>query len=146
MDSRSTRCGVYQFKTYMLHRLEKEDVEAKHQLAKSDPREIQKYYLNFYEKIIKEEMMKYYQIAMVLHEVLKTVVPPSKVEAEINMLSHQKITSQKSPEGLHESNNDEKMEIYKLRCLWNDNDFTGDDDGDGDNEIESFNDDGIDMK
>ncbi|GJY84562.1 callose synthase 7 [Tanacetum coccineum] len=90
MDSRSTGRGVRQFKTYLLHRLEKEDVEAKNRLAKSDPREIQKYYQNFYEKNIKEgqytkkpeEMAKYYQIATVLYEVLKTVVPPSKVEAE----------------------------------------------------------------
>ncbi|GJS04287.1 hypothetical protein Tco_0320795 [Tanacetum coccineum] len=121
MDSRSTGCGVRQFKTYMLHRLEKarmhEDVEAKHRLAKSDPRKIQKYYSNFYEKIIKEEMAKYYQIETVLYEVLKTVVPPSKVEAE----------------------NEEDVS-------GSDSDSAGDDDGDGDNEIGSFNDDGVDTK
>ncbi|PWA73942.1 glycosyl transferase, family 48 [Artemisia annua] len=90
MDPKSTGRGVRQFKTYLLHRLQKEEVETKNQLAKSDPREIQKYYQNFYEKNIKEgqytkkpeEMVKYYQIATVLYEVLKTVVPPSKIEAE----------------------------------------------------------------
>ncbi|KAM0047910.1 putative 1,3-beta-glucan synthase [Helianthus debilis subsp. tardiflorus] len=90
MDDKSTGRGVRQFKTYLLHRLQKEEVETKPQLAKSDPREIQKYYQNFYEKNIREgqftkkpeEMAKMYQIATVLYDVLKTVVPDTKVEPE----------------------------------------------------------------
>ncbi|KAI7726587.1 hypothetical protein M8C21_011004, partial [Ambrosia artemisiifolia] len=88
MDPKSTGRGVRQFKTYLLPRLQKEEVETKHQLAESDPKEIQKYYQNFYEKNIEEgqytkkpeEMAKIYQIATVLYDVLKTVVPKSKVE------------------------------------------------------------------
>ncbi|KAI3719792.1 hypothetical protein L6452_20697 [Arctium lappa] len=90
MDPKSTGRGVLQFKTYLLHRVEKEKTETKPRLAKSDPKEIQKYYQNFYEKNISEgqytkkpeEMAKIYQIATVLYDVLKTVVPPSKVEPE----------------------------------------------------------------
>ncbi|XP_071708902.1 putative callose synthase 6 [Rutidosis leptorrhynchoides] len=90
MDPKSTGRGVRQFKTYLLHRLQKEEVETKPQLAKSDPREIQKYYQSFYEKNIREgqytkkpeEMAKFYQIAKVLYDVLKTVVPHTKVEDE----------------------------------------------------------------
>lgn len=54
MDPKSTGRGVRQFKTYLLHRLQKEEVETKPRLAKSDPGEIQKYYQNFYEKNIEE--------------------------------------------------------------------------------------------
>ncbi|KVH97549.1 1,3-beta-glucan synthase subunit FKS1-like, domain-1 [Cynara cardunculus var. scolymus] len=90
MDRKSTGRGVRQFKTYLLHRLKKEEEEIKPRLAKNDPTEIQKYYQNFYEKNISEgqytkkpeEMAKIYQIATVLYAVLKTVVPPSKVEYE----------------------------------------------------------------
>ncbi|KAG7561405.1 Glycosyl transferase family 48 [Arabidopsis thaliana x Arabidopsis arenosa] len=90
MDATSSGRGVRQFKTYLLHRLEKEEVETKPQLAKNDPREIQAYYQNFYEKYIKEgetsrkpeEMARLYQIASVLYDVLKTVVPSPKVDYE----------------------------------------------------------------
>ncbi|KAK9052604.1 hypothetical protein SSX86_029234 [Deinandra increscens subsp. villosa] len=90
MDPISSGRGVRQFKTYLLHRLQKEEEKTKPRLAKNDPREIQKFYQNFYEKNIREgqytkkpeEMAKIYQIATVLYDVLKTVVPPSKVEPE----------------------------------------------------------------
>ncbi|KAI3698332.1 hypothetical protein L2E82_41802 [Cichorium intybus] len=90
MDPKSSGRGVRQFKTYLLHRLQKEEEKTKPRLAKSDPREIQKFYQNFYEKNIREgqytkkpeEMAKIYQIATVLYDVLRTVVPASKVEAE----------------------------------------------------------------
>ncbi|XP_059663341.1 putative callose synthase 6 [Cornus florida] len=90
MDKTSSGRGVRQFKTYLLHRLEQEEMSTKPQLAKNDPREIQKYYQNFYEKEIKEgqdkkkpeEMAKIYQIATVLYDVLRTVVPPLKVDPE----------------------------------------------------------------
>ncbi|PWA88868.1 callose synthase 7 [Artemisia annua] len=91
MDPTSTGRGVRQFKTYLLHRLQKEEVETETRLAKTDPSQIQKYYQNFYEKNIREgqytkkheEMAKIYQIASVLYDVLRTVVPPSKVEPEV---------------------------------------------------------------
>ncbi|WOG91817.1 hypothetical protein DCAR_0311072 [Daucus carota subsp. sativus] len=90
MDPKSSGRGVRQFKTYLLHRLEKEEVDTKPQLAKNDPREIQKYYQYFYENNIREgqytkkpeEMAKIYQIATVLYDVLRTVVPSAKVDAE----------------------------------------------------------------
>ncbi|CAL5403980.1 unnamed protein product [Camellia sinensis] len=112
MDPKSVGRGVRQFKTYLLHRLEKvmqmflgmespndvvskcavwqKEEETKHKLTRNDPREIQKYYQNFYEKNIKdshytktpEEMAKIYQIATVLYDVLLTVVPAEKVDDE----------------------------------------------------------------
>uniref|UniRef100_A0A5B7C4U4 1,3-beta-glucan synthase n=1 Tax=Davidia involucrata TaxID=16924 RepID=A0A5B7C4U4_DAVIN len=90
MDPQSSGRGVRQFKTYLLHRLEKEEEGTKPQLARSDPSEIQKYYQNFYEKNIKEgeytkkpeEMAKIYQIAKILYEVLRTVVPSEKIDDE----------------------------------------------------------------
>ncbi|XP_047947966.1 callose synthase 7-like [Salvia hispanica] len=88
MDPTSSGRGIRQFKTYLLHRLEKEDEETKPILASNDPREIQRFYQIFYEKNIREgqytkkpeEMAKMYQIATVLHDVLITVVPPEKVD------------------------------------------------------------------
>ncbi|KAK1438031.1 hypothetical protein QVD17_03832 [Tagetes erecta] len=90
MDPKSNGRGVRQFKTYLLHRLQKEEESTRPQLAKTDPKEIQKFYQNFYEKNIREgqftkkpeEMAKIYQIATVLYDVLRTVVPPSKVDPE----------------------------------------------------------------
>uniref|UniRef100_A0A164XW84 1,3-beta-glucan synthase n=1 Tax=Daucus carota subsp. sativus TaxID=79200 RepID=A0A164XW84_DAUCS len=90
MDPKSSGRGVRQFKTYLLHRLEKEEEETQPQLSNSDPKEIQKYYQSFYEKNIRdgqftkkpEEMAKIYQIASVLYDVLKTVVPASKIDPQ----------------------------------------------------------------
>ncbi|KAF3629525.1 Callose synthase 3 [Capsicum annuum] len=90
MDPTSSGRGVRQFKTYLLHRLEREEEETQPQLARNDPREIQKFYQNFYERNIRdghhtkkpEEMAKIYQIASVLYDVLRTVVPSSKVDDE----------------------------------------------------------------
>ncbi|KAJ8425001.1 hypothetical protein Cgig2_000213 [Carnegiea gigantea] len=67
-----------------------EEQETRPILAKTDPREIQKFYQNFCEKNIRqgqqtktpEEMAKIYQIATVLYDVLKTVVPNAKVDEE----------------------------------------------------------------
>ncbi|KAI3881502.1 hypothetical protein MKX03_035580 [Papaver bracteatum] len=92
LDPKSSGRGVRQFKTYLLHRLEKEELETQPQLAKSDPREIQRFYQKFYEEHIKdgihkrkpEEMAKLYQIASVLYDVLRTVVPSDKVDDEVN--------------------------------------------------------------
>ncbi|KAK9676237.1 hypothetical protein RND81_11G063300 [Saponaria officinalis] len=89
-DPTSSGRGVRQFKTYLLHRLEKEETETRPILAKSDPREIQKFYQEFCERNIRqgqhtktpEEMAKIYQIATVLYDVLRTVVPYAKVDEE----------------------------------------------------------------
>ncbi|KAK1325061.1 Callose synthase 7 [Acorus calamus] len=91
LDSTSSGRGVRQFKTYLLHRLEKEDEGTKRKLAASDPKEIQKFYLWYYDEFIKggqvkgkpEEMSKHYQIASVLYDVLRTVVPAEKIDDEI---------------------------------------------------------------
>ncbi|KAH9706157.1 callose synthase 7 [Citrus sinensis] len=88
MDPSSSGRGVRQFKTYLLHKLEKEEEETKPRLARNDPKEIMAYYQNFYNGKIKEgqyakkpeEMAKILQIASVLYDVLKTVVPPEKVD------------------------------------------------------------------
>uniref|UniRef100_A0A2K2BE63 1,3-beta-glucan synthase n=1 Tax=Populus trichocarpa TaxID=3694 RepID=A0A2K2BE63_POPTR len=90
MDQTSSGRGVRQFKTYLLHRLEREELETKFQLARNDPREIQLYYQRFYEQNIKdaqhtkkpEEMAKILRIATVLYDVLQTVVPTGKVDNE----------------------------------------------------------------
>ncbi|KAL5791708.1 hypothetical protein ACOSP7_000302 [Xanthoceras sorbifolium] len=88
MDQTSSGRGVRQFKTYLLHRLEKEEEETQPILARTDPREIQLFYQNFYEKNIEEgqytktpeEMAKILQIATVLYDVLRTVVPSAKID------------------------------------------------------------------
>ncbi|KAJ0725678.1 putative vta1/Callose synthase domain superfamily [Helianthus annuus] len=80
--------GDLLFKCYILYRVQKEDIMTKNQLAKTDPREIQIFYQNFYEKNIREgqyikkpeEMAKIYQIATVLYDALTTMIHPSKVE------------------------------------------------------------------
>ncbi|OVA11586.1 Glycosyl transferase [Macleaya cordata] len=92
LDPTSSGRGVRQFKTYLLRRLEKEEVETERQLSRSDQGEIQKFYKIFYEEKVREgqlrrkpeEMVKNYQIASVLYDVLKTVVPLDNVNDEIN--------------------------------------------------------------
>lgn len=88
MDPTSSGRGVRQFKTHLLHRLEKEESDTHPMLASTDPKEIEKFYQNFCKKNISEgqhtktpeEMAKIYQIATVLYDVLKTVVPYGKVD------------------------------------------------------------------
>ncbi|PPD93375.1 hypothetical protein GOBAR_DD09687 [Gossypium barbadense] len=88
MDPASSGRGVRQLKTYLSTKIEEEKDEIKCQLARTDERETQLYYQIFYEKNIKEgqdtkqpeEMAKFYQIAMVLRDVLKTVLPSSQVD------------------------------------------------------------------
>ncbi|XP_077252429.1 callose synthase 7-like isoform X2 [Tasmannia lanceolata] len=95
MDPTSVGRGVRQFKTYLLSRLEKEDNETERKLSSSDPGEIQKFYRRFYEEKVREgqikrkpeEMAKNYQTASVLYEVLKTVVPPDKIDPEVRGLA-----------------------------------------------------------
>ncbi|RCV25733.1 hypothetical protein SETIT_5G189100v2 [Setaria italica] len=83
MDPNSNGRGVRQFKTYLLHKLEKDEQETKRRLASTDAREIQKFYEYYCQKYLEEdhekrkpeEMARYYQIASVLYDVLKTVTP-----------------------------------------------------------------------
>ncbi|KAG7023001.1 putative callose synthase 6, partial [Cucurbita argyrosperma subsp. argyrosperma] len=90
MDPTSSGRGVRQFKTYLLHRLEREETETHPILERHDVQEIQAFYQRFYKHNIEggeytkrpEEMAKMYQIATVLYEVLQTVVPSSKIDAE----------------------------------------------------------------
>ncbi|RDX66309.1 putative callose synthase 6, partial [Mucuna pruriens] len=99
MDPTSSGRGVRQFKTYLLHRLEKflkvllryfslEGELTENLVKRSDPRDLQLYYQQFYEKKIQdgefsqrlEEIAKNVQIATVLYEVLKIVAPPHHIE------------------------------------------------------------------
>ncbi|KAJ4980938.1 hypothetical protein NE237_031775 [Protea cynaroides] len=93
LDPKSTGRGVRQFKTYLLHRLEKEEQETHPQLASNDPKEIQRFYKMFYEEKVRdsqykrkpEEMAKIYQIASVLYDVVRAVVPfAEKIDDQIN--------------------------------------------------------------
>ncbi|OEL25066.1 Callose synthase 7 [Dichanthelium oligosanthes] len=94
MDPNSSGRGVRQFKTYLLHRLEKDEQETERRLATTDAREIQKFYEHYcktyleegHEKRKPEEMARYYQIASVLYDVLKTVTP-GKHHAEYDRLA-----------------------------------------------------------
>ncbi|KAI3698658.1 hypothetical protein L2E82_42371 [Cichorium intybus] len=91
IDPKSSGRGALQFKTYLLHRLEREEVVTKWRLARSDNIEIQLYYRMFYEKNISEgqytktpeEMAKIYQIATVLYDAVKIMIPGSKIKPEI---------------------------------------------------------------
>ncbi|XP_039009301.1 LOW QUALITY PROTEIN: callose synthase 7-like [Hibiscus syriacus] len=92
MDPTSSGRGVRQLKTYLSNKVEEEKDEIKRQLARTDEREIQLYYQIFFEKNIKEgqdtkqpeEMAKLFQIAMVLRDVLKNVLPSSQVDHKTN--------------------------------------------------------------
>ncbi|PNT72150.1 hypothetical protein BRADI_2g40441v3 [Brachypodium distachyon] len=83
MDPNSSWRGVRQFKTYLLHRLEKDEQETTRRLASTDATEIQRFYEQYCKKNLEEglhmrkpeEMSRYYQIASVLYDVLKTVKP-----------------------------------------------------------------------
>ncbi|KAM0909445.1 hypothetical protein ACQ4PT_014810 [Festuca glaucescens] len=83
MDPNSSGRGVRQFKTYLLHRLEKDEQETKRRLASTDAKEIRRFYEQYCRKNLEEglnmkkpdEMARCYQIASVLYDVLKTVTP-----------------------------------------------------------------------
>ncbi|XP_073108645.1 callose synthase 7 isoform X2 [Elaeis guineensis] len=90
LDPTSNGRGVRQFKTYLLHRLQKEEEEIERRLARNDLKEIQLFYQWYYDTYVKEgpertrqEMAKHYQIASVLYDVLKTVAR-GKVDDEIH--------------------------------------------------------------
>ncbi|XXG90537.1 hypothetical protein AAC387_Pa12g2278 [Persea americana] len=91
MDPNSSGRGVRQFKTFLLHRLERDEKETHPILTRSDSTEIRKFYQMFYRDGIKEgavkrkpeDMAKNYQIASVLYDVLETVVPQEKIDDEV---------------------------------------------------------------
>ncbi|KAK4275573.1 hypothetical protein QN277_018631 [Acacia crassicarpa] len=88
MDQTSSGRGVRQFKTFLMHRLEKEGDYTKNSTVRHDTRELQSYYQKFYEQHVRggeftkkpEEMDKILQIATVLYDVLKAMVSPKEIE------------------------------------------------------------------
>ncbi|KAI4306004.1 hypothetical protein L6164_029323 [Bauhinia variegata] len=88
MDPTSSGRGVRQFKTYLLHRLEKEGEYTESFTSRSDTKELQLYYQKFYEQNVRdgeftkkpEEMVRIVQIATVLYDVLKAMVPEENIE------------------------------------------------------------------
>uniref|UniRef100_A0A0D9YA15 1,3-beta-glucan synthase n=1 Tax=Oryza glumipatula TaxID=40148 RepID=A0A0D9YA15_9ORYZ len=92
MDPNSSGRGVRQFKTYLLHRLEKDEHETQRRLAGTDAKEIQRFYEHYCKKNLEDglktkkpgEMARHYQIASVLYDVLKTVTP-EKFHAEFDI-------------------------------------------------------------
>ncbi|XP_020098327.1 callose synthase 7-like isoform X2 [Ananas comosus] len=96
MDPTSSGRGVRQFKTYLIHKLEQDEEETKPILARTDAREIQKFYQWYYETYVKdaaerkpEEAAKHYQIASVLYDVLKSVVPYDRVDVEVTRYAYE---------------------------------------------------------
>ncbi|XP_037482569.1 putative callose synthase 6 [Triticum dicoccoides] len=84
MDPNSSGRGVRQFKTYLVHRLEKDEKETFRKLASTDAKEIHKFYEQYCRKYLEgfqdrklDEMGQYYQTASVLYDVVKTVSPPT---------------------------------------------------------------------
>ncbi|KAM0855378.1 hypothetical protein ACQ4PT_049810 [Festuca glaucescens] len=92
MDPNSSGRGVRQFKTYLLHRLEKDEQETKRRLASTDAKEIQRFYEQYCRENLEEglnmkkpdEMARCYQIASVLYDVLKTVTPEKSHYSEFD--------------------------------------------------------------
>ncbi|KAM0909446.1 hypothetical protein ACQ4PT_014810 [Festuca glaucescens] len=92
MDPNSSGRGVRQFKTYLLHRLEKDEQETKRRLASTDAKEIRRFYEQYCRKNLEEglnmkkpdEMARCYQIASVLYDVLKTVTPEKSHYSEFD--------------------------------------------------------------
>ncbi|KAJ0971506.1 hypothetical protein J5N97_019465 [Dioscorea zingiberensis] len=89
-DPQSSGRGVLQFKTYLLHRLEKEELDTKPQLTGSNAEEIQAFYQWYYDNFVKdsstkkpEEMAKHYQIASVLYDVMEALIPKEKFDKKI---------------------------------------------------------------
>ncbi|KAI4308102.1 hypothetical protein L6164_031209 [Bauhinia variegata] len=88
MDTTSSGRGVRKFKTSLLCQLEKEGEITEPTTTRSDTRELQSYYQRYYEQNVRdgeftkrpEEMVKIVQIATVLYDVLKAMVPPENIE------------------------------------------------------------------
>ncbi|XP_044410314.1 putative callose synthase 6 isoform X3 [Triticum aestivum] len=81
MDPNSRKRGVLQFKTHLLHRLNKDEKETQRRLASNDAEEIKRLYEEYCRKYLLEndlpkrnpgEMARYYQIASVLYDMIAT--------------------------------------------------------------------------
>nr|CAD1835258.1 unnamed protein product [Ananas comosus var. bracteatus] len=104
LDPTSSGRGVRQFKTALLQRLEREnDPTLMGRVKKSDAREMQSFYLQYYKKYIqalknaadkadRAQLTKAYQTAAVLFEVLKAVNLTQSVEVDHEILeAHNKV-------------------------------------------------------
>ncbi|KAF7833505.1 callose synthase 7-like [Senna tora] len=93
MDPNSSGRGVRQFKTYLLHRLEREGELTERWSTRTDTKELLSYYQKYYEENVREgeftknpeEMAKIIQIATVLYDVLTAVVPGGSIDDKTKM-------------------------------------------------------------
>lgn len=107
MDPSSSGRGVRQFKTALLHKLEMDDeITQKLRRTKSDAREMQKFYQDFYEKYVKSlessagdniaQLAKTYQTAAVLFDVLTAVNQENQEIVDSDVMEKAKeVTSKK---------------------------------------------------
>ncbi|KAH9311870.1 hypothetical protein KI387_026905, partial [Taxus chinensis] len=107
-DPTSSGRGVRQFKTALLQRLER-DAEStlKARKKKSDAREMQSFYLQYYERYVKSldaaadkadraQLAKAYQTAAVLFEVLKAVTQTESAEVDPELIKFGKDVEKKT--------------------------------------------------
>ncbi|XP_020232679.1 callose synthase 2 isoform X1 [Cajanus cajan] len=106
LDPQSSGRGVRQFKTALLQRLEKENVTTYEERKKSDAREMQTFYRQYYQKYIealqnaadkdRAQLTKAYHSAAVLFEVLKAVNRTEDVPVSEEIIkTHTKVEEQK---------------------------------------------------
>ncbi|KAK6925713.1 1,3-beta-glucan synthase subunit FKS1-like, domain-1 [Dillenia turbinata] len=108
LDPTSSGRGVRQFKTALLQRLEREnDPTLKGRVKKSDAREMQSFYHQYYKKYIqalqnaadkadRAQLTKAYQTANVLFEVLKAVNLTQSIEVDREILEAQDKVAEKT--------------------------------------------------
>ncbi|WOL09762.1 callose synthase 3-like isoform X1 [Canna indica] len=112
LDPTSSGRGVRQFKTALLQRLEREnDPTLMGRLQKSDARQMQSFYQQYYKRYIQElqnaadkadraKLTKAYQTASILFEVLKAVNLTHSVEVDHEILeTHHKVEAKKQTLG-----------------------------------------------